>query len=157
MRDHLFQDTIKKKTTIMAQAIPPFHLAFPVTDLEATRAFYQDLLGCTIGRTSERWIDFNFWGHQVTAHLVDQPVPDAPANPVDGKQVPVRHFGCILPWDEWHALAERLKAASVEFAIEPYLRFAGQPGEQATMFLLDPSGNALEFKSFKNPEKIFAT
>ncbi len=137
--------------------IPPFHLAFPVTDLEATRAFYEGLLGCRVGRSSTRWIDFDFWGHQLTAHLVDEPIGDAPANRVDGKQVPVRHFGCILPWEAWHALAERLRAAQVTFIIEPYLRFAGQPGEQATMFLLDPSGNALEFKSFKDQNKIFAT
>lgn len=136
---------------------PPFHLAFPVTDLEAARAFYEGLLGCRVGRSSERWIDFDFWGHQLTAHLIDRPVPDAPANAVDGKQVPVRHFGCILPWETWQALAERLRAAEVAFVIEPYVRFAGQPGEQATMFLCDPSGNALEFKSFKDMSKIFAT
>ena len=134
----------------------PFHLAFPVTDLAATRQFYTDLLGATEGRSAERWIDFDFWGHQISAHLVDGLVnPDA--NQVDGKQVPTRHFGVILDWDEWHQLAHRLTERRVAFLIEPHIRFEGLPGEQATMFFLDPSGNALEFKSFRSTQSIFAT
>ncbi len=133
----------------------PFHLAFPVTDLEKTLEFYRDLLGCSIGRTSDRWIDFNFWGHQISAHLVDDPGSEPAHNRVDGKQVPVRHFGAILPMDEWEALAEKLRAHGVEFIIEPYVRFKGQVGEQATMFLLDPSGNAIEFKAFRDFSQIF--
>lgn len=134
----------------------PFHLAFPVTDLEKTLIFYRDVLGCNIGRTSERWIDFDFWGHQLSAHLVDGPASEPAHNMVDGKQVPVRHFGAILPMDEWEALAERLRAHGIEFIIEPYVRFKGQVGEQATMFFLDPSGNALEFKAFRDFSQIFA-
>src|SRR4051794_41059773 len=129
--------------------MPPFHLAFPVSDLAATRRFYVDLLGCAVGRTSDRWIDLDLFGHQLTAHLVAGALPPEPTNPVDGDDVPVRHFGVILEWDAWHALADRLRAASVRFVIEPHLRFAGQVGEQATMFFRDPSGNALEFKSFR--------
>jgi hypothetical protein len=134
---------------------PPFHLAFPVTDLPATRRFFVDVLGCTVGREAERWIDFDFHGHQLSAHLVDQPIA-APTNRVDGKDVPVLHFGLVMEWNAWHALAERLKAADTAFLIEPGIRFAGQTGEQATMFLLDPSGNALEFKSFRDPSQLFA-
>lgn len=134
----------------------PFHLAFPVNDLEKTRAFYEDLLGCGVGRTSERWIDFNFWGNQITAHLVDSDDDDAPTNHVDGKSVPVKHFGAILEMSEWEALAEKLKAVNTAFIIEPYVRFKGEVGEQATMFFLDPSGNAIEFKSFKDFNQIFA-
>lgn len=134
-----------------------FHLAFPVTDLAATRTFYVDLLGCGVGRESDRWIDFDFHGNQITAHLVEG---DAQAgeitNPVDGKSVPVRHFGAILEWDAWTALADRLKAAGIAFVIEPYVRFEGEVGEQATMFFTDPSGNAIEFKSFKDMGQIFA-
>ncbi|TXB67562.1 VOC family protein [Phaeodactylibacter luteus] len=136
---------------------PPFHLAFPVSDLAETRQFYEGLLGCSIGRTSERWIDFNFFGHQLSAHLTDEPASEPMANPVDGKSVPVRHFGAILDMPTWEALAGKLKAAKVEFVIEPYIRFKGEPGEQATMFFLDPSGNALEFKAFADKAKIFAT
>lgn len=139
----------------MAQ--PPFHLAFPVTDLPATHRFFTELLGCRTGRTDERWIDFDFFGHQITAHLVDGGMPEGPSNPVDGKKVPVQHFGAILDMETWEALAERLRAAGTDFVIEPYLRFKGEPGEQATMFLLDPSGNALEFKAFADPARIFAT
>ena len=134
----------------------PFHLAFPVTDLAQTRAFYEDLLGCTIGRTAERWIDFNFFGHQLSAHLVEQQSTDEPTNQVDGKKVPVKHFGAILEWEQWEQLAEKLKGVQTDFVIEPYIRFRGEVGEQATMFLLDPSGNAIEFKSFKDFEQIFA-
>ncbi len=135
----------------------PFHLAFPVKDLQATRAFYEDLLGCSIGRTDDRWIDFNFWGSQITAHLVDSDEDTEPTNQVDGKHVPVRHFGAILEWTEWERLAEKLKNYGIEFVVEPYVRFKGETGEQATMFFLDPSGNAIEFKSFKDFEMIFVT
>ena len=134
----------------------PFHLAFPVTDLGKTRTFYEDLLGCEIGRTSERWIDFNFFGHQLSAHLVDQQATDEPTNHVDGKNVPVKHFGAILEWEQWERLATKLREAETDFVIEPYIRFAGEVGEQATMFFLDPSGNAIEFKSFKDFDQIFA-
>lgn len=137
-------------------AATTFHLAFPVSDLEATRAFYRDTLGCEQGRESERWIDFNFHGHQITAHWRAQASGDVTANSVDGDQVPVPHFGLILDWDAWHALAERLQQQHISFVIEPHIRFAGEVGEQATMFLRDPSGNALEFKSFRDPEQIFA-
>jgi len=135
----------------------PFHLAFPVKDIQETREFYENLLGCTVGRSAERWIDFDFYGHQISAHLTDHPIEEPPANPVDGKQVPIKHFGAILTMEQWEALAEKLKANHIEFVIEPYVRFKGEPGEQATMFFLDPSGNALEFKAFKNFEQIFAS
>ena len=137
--------------------MPPFHLAFPVTDLVATRFFFTDVLGCTIGREDERWIDFNFFGHQITAHLVaPDALPPAPTNPVDGDAVPARHFGVVLAWDDWHRLADRLLAAGLDFLIEPHIRFAGQIGEQATLFITEPFGNALEFKSFRNPDQLFA-
>lgn len=142
--------------TPVSKRTPLFHLAFEVTDLAKTLHFFVELLGCKVGRTDERWIDFDFFGHQVTAHLVAS-LPQEAINPVDGKKVPARHFGVILEWDDWHALADRLRAAEVEFLIEPYVRFEGQPGEQATLFLRDPSGNGLEFKSFRNPETVFAT
>jgi uncharacterized protein len=136
--------------------IPPFHLAFPVDDLAAARQFYGGFLGCPEGRSSDSWIDFDFYGHQVVAHLSPGEVQAARANRVDGKEVPVRHFGVVLPWDAWHTLAERLTAAGVAWVIEPGIRFKGEVGEQATMFLLDPAGNALEFKAFKDPGRIFA-
>jgi len=135
---------------------PPFHLAFPVKDIDTTRSFYEELLGCTVGRSSESWIDFNFFGHQLSAHLRPDELSAAPANQVDGHEVPVRHFGAVLAWEAWHALADKLKAADIRFIIEPYLRFEGQVGEQATMFLADPSGNAIEFKAFKDPQQLFA-
>lgn len=135
----------------------PFHLAFPVSDLEATRDFFTDVLGCATGRSSDRWIDFDFFGHQVVAHLADAELNPAPTNPVDGKQVPASHFGVILDWNEWHTLADKLKSANVEFLIEPNIRFEGEAGEQATMFFTEPSGNALEFKSFRDMSHIFAT
>ncbi len=138
------------------RVMPPFHLAFPVSDLAKTRDFYASLIGCQVGREDARWIDFDFYGHQITAHLVDE-MPAVATNAVDGKQVPANHFGAILDWTDWHDLADRFRAANAEFLIEPYLRFEGQPGEQATMFVRDPSGNGLEFKSFKNPETVFAT
>ena len=137
--------------------IRPFHLAFPVKDLAATREFYQKLIGCKIGRTSDRWIDFDFFGNQVTAHLKPEELQNTATNPVDGEDVPVRHFGAILEWQQWHDMVDRLKEEDIKFVIEPYIRFEGQPGEQATMFFYDPSGNALEFKSFKDQSRIFAT
>ncbi|HLQ86462.1 MAG TPA: VOC family protein [Salinisphaeraceae bacterium] len=138
-------------------SIPAFHLAFVVNDLPAAQQFYCETLGCAIGRTSERWIDFDFHGHQITAHLRSGAATDAISNPVDGDQVPVPHFGLILDWDAWQALAERLRQKKTAFVIEPRIRFAGEVGEQATMFLRDPSGNALEFKSFRDPTQIFAS
>lgn len=135
--------------------ISPFHLAFPVRDLAATRAFYGGLLGCPEGRSSAEWIDFDLFGHQIVAHLAPARAADH-HNEVDGHDVPVPHFGVVLGWDEFHAFAARLKAAGVRFVIEPYVRFAGQVGEQATMFFRDPSGNALEFKAFKDRSQLFA-
>ena len=134
---------------------PPFHIAFPVHDLPAARDFYGRILGCPEGRSSERWIDFNLYGHQIVAHMSGAAGP-ASSNPVDGHDVPVPHFGVILPMDEWERLAERVRGAGVKFVIEPYVRFKGEPGEQATMFFLDPSGNALEFKAFADEGQIFA-
>ena len=139
--------------------ITPFHLAFPVDDLPAARRFYGEVLGCEEGRSSDHWIDFNLYGHQIVAHLVEgaeRPDRDRDANQVDGHSVPVPHFGVVLPPAEWKALAARLKGAGVEFVIEPYVRFEGQPGEQSTMFFLDPAGNALEFKSFADLDELFA-
>ena len=138
-------------------SLSPFHLAFPVDDLEAARDFYVGALGCGVGRESGRWIDFDFHGHQITAHLAPEAAAANATNPVDGKQVPVRHFGLVLAWTEWEALAASLRNAGRSFLIEPALRFAGQPGEQGTFFILDPAGNALEFKSFRDPGRLFAT
>jgi uncharacterized protein len=135
--------------------IRPFHVAFPAQDLAETRQFYESVLGCTVGRTAAHWIDFNLFGHQITAHLCHD-MGNLPTNTVDGKQVPVQHWGVILEMADWEKLAASLKAQNVEFVIEPYLRFKGEVGEQATMFLLDPSGNALEFKAFQQDESIFA-
>ena len=137
--------------------LPPFHLAFPVHDLAAARAFWGGLLGCREGRSSEEWIDFDFRGHQIVAHLVPGMAASAASNPVDGHDVPVPHFGLVLAMDEWHALADRLTAAGTDFVIAPYVRFAGQPGEQATMFFRDPSGNAIEIKAFADIGQLFAT
>jgi extradiol dioxygenase family protein len=134
----------------------PFHLAFPVHDLAAARAFYGELMGCEEGRSSDHWIDFNLYGHQIVAHLDPTARAVAAHNPVDGHDVPVPHFGVVLERGDWDALAERLKAAGVRFGIEPHVRFAGQVGEQATMFFYDPSGNALEFKSFASDAMLFA-
>jgi extradiol dioxygenase family protein len=134
----------------------PFHLAFPVTDLAATRRFYVETLGCRVGREAERWIDFDLGGHQLSAHLVDALDAEPATNAVDGDAVPTRHFGLILAPPEWQALAARLRAAGVRFVIEPHTRFAGEVGEQSTMFLRDPSGNALEFKAFADDAMIFA-
>ena len=135
--------------------IPPFHLAFPVHDLPLTRQFYGQFLGCPEGRSSSEWIDFDLFGHQIVAHLAPGKAPDH-HNPVDGHDVPVPHFGVVLDWDDFHALAERVRAAGITFVIEPYIRFAGLVGEQATMFFRDPSGNALEFKSFRDRSQLFA-
>ncbi len=135
----------------------PFHLAYPVKDKETTRKFYADVMGCTQGREDTTWIDFDFFGHQLSFHVKPEAFSThEPVNVVDGKDVPVRHFGAILPWQEWHALKDRLLAANTDFIIAPYIRFKGETGEQATMFFTDPSGNALEFKSFKDPSQIFA-
>lgn len=135
----------------------PFHIAVPVHNLEAARKFYGELLGCEEGRSSESWVDFNMYGHQFVAHL--KPAGEQTElhhNPVDGHEVPVPHYGVVLNWEKWEQLAERLKSHQIEFIIEPYIRFKGKSGEQATMFFKDPSGNALEFKAFKNPEQLFA-
>ncbi|MBL1143046.1 MAG: glyoxalase [Proteobacteria bacterium] len=134
----------------------PFHLAFPVNDIEATRLFYTEVIGCSIGREAERWIDFNFFGHQISAHLVDS-LETVPTNPVDGETVPARHFGLVLEWNAWHDLVEQLNKKEVNYLIKPTIRFEGKVGEQATVFINDPSGNALEFKSFKDPEQLFTT
>ncbi|MEZ6094604.1 MAG: VOC family protein [Pirellulaceae bacterium] len=145
-----------RMTNESVSTLSPFHLAFPISDVEITRAFYRDVLGCRVGRSAERWIDFDFYGHQISGHKVEV-MPTVPTNEVDGKQVPAMHFGLVLPWDEWHELKERLERQQIKFLIGPYVRFEGLPGEQATMFIVDPSGNGLEFKSFRNPESLFAT
>ena len=137
-------------------SLPPFHLAFPVDDLDAARAFYGGLLGCPEGRSADEWVDFDLYGHQIVAHHAPDAVRKRATNPVDGEDVPVPHFGLVLPMDAWKALAQRLERADVEFVIPPTVRFAGQPGEQATMFFRDPAGNALEFKSMADPGKLFA-
>jgi extradiol dioxygenase family protein len=137
--------------------LQPFHLAFPVHDLAAARAFYRGVLGCGEGRSSEAWIDFDLYGHQIVAHLDEAARPAGITNPVDGHDVPVPHFGVVLGWDAWHDLAARLDAAGTDFGIAPHIRFQGQVGEQATMFFRDPSGNALEFKAFRDPGQLFAT
>ena len=133
----------------------PFHLAFPVDNLKRTREFYTKILGCKEGRSSDRWIDFDMYGHQVVAHLVDS-VDSVETNPVDGDDVPASHFGVILESEEWTQLSKKLQASNIEFIIEPHTRFREEPGEQSTMFFLDPCGNALEFKAFKSDEMIFA-
>lgn len=137
-------------------SLPPFHLAFPVHDLQAARAFYGGLLGCPEGRSSDEWIDYNFFGHQIVAHLDAGMTPRRHSNEVDGHDVPVPHFGAVLPMEDWRALADRLRDAGVKFVIEPNTRFEGQPGQQATMFFLDPSGNALEIKAMRDPANLFA-
>ena len=138
-------------------ALPPFHLAFPVHDLEAARAFYGGLLGCPEGRSAHEWIDFDFFGHQIVAHLDPAMEPRRHSNPVDGHDVPVPHFGAVLGMEDWQAIADRLTEAGIRFVIEPGIRFAGQAGEQATMFFLDPSGNALEIKAMRDPDALFRT
>jgi extradiol dioxygenase family protein len=136
--------------------LTPFHIAFPVDDLARARHFYGTVLGCPEGRSSESWIDFDLFGHQIVAHLKPRTAGATHHNPVDGHDVPVPHFGVVLPMDTWHALADRLKAAGITFVIEPYIRFKGEAGEQATMFFLDPAGNALEFKAFADITQLFA-
>lgn len=135
----------------------PFHLAFPVHDLAAARAFYGGVLGCPEGRSSDTWIDFDLFGHQITVHLSGRPSADVIANDVDGKSVPIPHFGVVLAMADWRALAARLEAAGTMFGIAPYIRFEGLVGEQATMFFRDPSGNALEFKGFADDSQLFAS
>ncbi len=137
-------------------ALSPFHLAFPVASLSEARHFYGGLLGCPEGRCSDEWIDFDFFGHQIVAHLAPQETRHNGTSAVDGHDVPVRHFGVILTMPEWNSLADRLRAAETSFVIEPYVRFKGEVGEQATMFFCDPSGNALEFKAFADRSQLFA-
>lgn len=134
----------------------PFHLAFPVDDLQKAREFYGGLLGCPEGRSSEEWVDFDLYGHQIVAHLAKGEAQNDVVSDVDGKKVPVRHFGLVLSMAEWQAMADRLKKAGIRFVIEPYIRFKGEVGEQATMFFLDPSGNAIEFKAMAHPDRLFA-
>ena len=143
-------------TSAAPQPLQPFHLAFPVSDLDAARRFYGGLLGCPEGRSSPEWIDFSLYGHQIVAHLSPAASGDASTSAVDGHNVPVRHFGVVLTMAQWEALAERLRAADVRFIIEPHIRFKGEVGEQATMFFLDPSGNAVEFKAFADMNALFA-
>jgi len=136
--------------------ILPFHMAFPVDDLEAARHFYTNLLGCSEGRSSDNWIDFDFRGHQIVAHYAPEELTKAQTSAVDGHSVPCRHAGVLMEMDDWTATAERLKKEGINFVIEPYIRFKGEPGEQATMFFNDPAGNAIELKAFKNLEQLFA-
>ena len=140
----------------MSTVSHPFHLAFPVDDLAEARRFYGDLLGCSEGRSSDEWVDFNFYGHQIVAHLSQGEARGAGHNEVDAHDVPVRHFGIVLSMPEWESLADRLKKAGTKFIIEPDIRFKGEVGEQATMFFLDPSGNAIEFKAMAHPDRLFA-
>ena len=137
-------------------SLPPFHLAFPVDDLTAARAFYGGLLGCPEGRSSEEWVDFDFFGHQIVAHLAPGSAAGRASNHVDGHDVPVPHFGAVLTMAQWEKLAARLQDAGVDFAMAPTVRFKGQAGEQATMFFRDPSGNALEIKAMRDPSGLFA-
>ncbi|MEC5408235.1 VOC family protein [Paraburkholderia sp. MPAMCS5] len=142
--------------SVAETVLPPFHLAFPVHNLAAAREFYGELLGCPEGRSSDQWIDFNFYGHQIVAHLAPEEVGHRQTSKVDGHAVPVRHFGAVLSMEQWQAAADRLKKAGLDFIIEPHVRFKGEVGEQATMFFLDPSGNALEFKAFADMSSLFA-
>lgn len=136
----------------------PFHLAIPVNDIPTNRKFYREVLGCTEGRSSDHWVDFNFFGHQLVIHLKETDASEADTtNPVDGKAVPIPHFGVVLDMDTFEDFSEKLKKEGIEFVIEPYVRFEGEVGEQATMFFTDPSGNALEFKAFKNIDQLFAS
>jgi len=135
----------------------PFHYAFPIKDLNETVTFYTNVLGCTVGRSSEKWVDFNFFGHQITAHVTNKQSEIVAHNEVDGHSVPIAHSGVILEWTDWEKLAVNIKEYDISFIIEPYIRFENEPGEQATMFFKDPSGNALEFKAFKNDNAIFET
>ena len=137
--------------------LTPFHLAIPVDSIPVCRKFYREVLGCEEGRSSDHWVDFNLFGHQLVIHYKEKSNEEIHTNPVDGKNVPVPHFGVVLEWDTFHKFSNELTKKGVEFIIEPYIRFKGQPGEQATMFFMDPAGNALEFKSFKDFNQIFAT
>lgn len=146
--------------------LSPFHLAIPVDNLERSKKFYLEIIGCTLGRTAKSWTDLNFFGHQLVLHTVEanaftagdtQQESMKNSNQVDGKTIPVPHFGVVLPWDEWQALSQRLINLNIDFAVAPYIRFKGQVGEQATMFFYDPAGNALEFKAFKNIDQLFAS
>jgi extradiol dioxygenase family protein len=139
-----------------AESMPPFHLAFPVRDIEEARRFYGELLGCPEGRSAPEWVDFNFYGHQIVAHLAPDECGHKATGAVDDHQVPVRHFGAILSLAQWQEMADKLRAAGTTFVIEPYTRFKGEVGEQSTMFFLDPSGNAIEFKGFANLDSLFA-
>jgi len=137
--------------------LQPFHLAIPVSDVALNRVFYRDILGCSEGRSSELWVDFNFFGHQLVIHYKEaNQSQHTSSNPVDGHHVPVPHFGVVLEWQQWHDFANQLRKHDIEFVIEPYIRFKGEVGEQATLFFKDPSGNALEFKAFKNIDQLFA-
>jgi len=136
---------------------PPFHLAFQVRELASTRRFYRECLGCEEGRSSDHWVDFDFFGHQITAHVIRTTPPEPPTNPVDGDRVPIPHFGAILPWDRWESLARRVEAHGIDFVIGPRVRFEGEAGEQGTFFVQDPSGNYMEFKSFKDMAGVFAS
>ena len=138
------------------EAITPFHVAIPVHNLDACRRFYRDVLECEEGRSSEQWVDFNVFGHQVVIHYKPKSEKELHTNPVDGKNVPVPHYGVVLPWEKFEEFADSLRSKGVEFIIEPYIRFKGEVGEQATMFFLDPAGNALEFKAFRNMDQLFA-
>ncbi|GLQ06178.1 VOC family protein [Sneathiella chinensis] len=135
--------------------MPPFHLAFPVMNIEDTRRFYVDILGCKVGREAEKWIDFDFFGHQISAHVKPEQCEAVETNAVDGDNVPVRHFGAVLEWSDWEALRDKVAASGTAFLIEPRIRFEGQAGEQGIFFLHDPSGNAMEFKTFKNMDSLF--
>ena len=149
-------DFMRQERAHEEASYPRFHLAFPVTDLAKARQFYGERLGCSEGRSSPEWVDFNFFGHQIVAHKVEAGAMSDATSMVDGDQVPVRHFGVILAMDDWNDLAGKLKEAGTKFVIEPHVRFKGLAGEQATMFFLDPFGNALEFKAFNNIEQLFA-
>nr|WP_292960030.1 MULTISPECIES: VOC family protein [unclassified Allomuricauda] len=138
------------------QNLTPFHVAVPVHNLDECRTFYRDVLGCEEGRSAEQWVDFNFFGHQFVIHYKPKSKEETHTNPVDGKNVPVPHYGVVLPWDTFQTFSQELIAKGIDFVIEPYIRFKGEPGEQATMFFLDPAGNALEFKAFKDMGQLFA-
>lgn len=140
----------------MTTELSPFHIAIPVHNLEECRIFYKDILNCEEGRSSDHWVDFNFFGHQLVIHYKEKSTEDVHTNPVDGKHVPVPHYGVVLNWNVFHEFAENLKAKGIQFIIEPYVRFEGLVGEQTTMFFLDPAGNALEFKAFKDMGQLFA-
>lgn len=138
------------------KTITPFHIAIPVHNLDQCRTFYREVLGCEEGRSSDQWVDFNLFGHQLVIHYKPKSEEDLHSNPVDGKNVPVPHYGVVLPWNIFQSFSEKLRSKNIKFVIEPYIRFQGQIGEQATMFFLDPAGNALEFKAFKDMEQLFA-